>query len=354
MGLIREEVLRLKGYSLSRPPHRIKLNQNESPFDLPAALKEKILGRLRELSWNRYPTPFCDPLRQKVAAREGWDPEGVLVTGGSNVLIQAIVVAAAVKGRILTVTPGFSLYGIEGALLGNRVLAVRLNRDDFSLPAGSFVKQLKRFHPGVVFLANPNAPSGNLFPGEALLEILKVSKGQGTLVVVDEAYFPFSRFTLMPHLQKFPNLILLRTFSKAFSLGGVRLGYLLAAPRIAREVRKAVLPFSVGLLSQAVGEAVLEDDSYIGPLVAGIIRERDSLYEEMKKIPGLTVYPSAANFILFRSPRAKGIFSGLLDAGILIRDVSSRDLPNALRVTVGRPDENRAFLEAMRQIASLA
>lgn len=341
--LIRKEVKRLKGYALSQPPHQIKLNQNESPYDLPPALKKRVLERLAELCWNRYPAPFCDPLRKKIAEKEGWDSEGVLVSGGSNILIQAVVIAASVKGKILTVTPGFSLYEIEGALLGNRVLTVPLCKEDFSLPLDVFLKRIKKENPQIVFLANPNAPTGNLFGEEDLLAVLKTARG---LVVVDEAYYPFSEFTLRPHLKRFSNLILIRTFSKAFSLGGVRLGYLLGSPKVVSEVLKVVLPFSVGALSQAIGEVVLADESYVPALVREIIEQREWLYGKLREIPSLKVYPSRANFILFQTASHRQVFEKILRAGILIRDVSSPHLPKALRVTVGSPEENRAFLSA--------
>ncbi|HSA60384.1 MAG TPA: aminotransferase class I/II-fold pyridoxal phosphate-dependent enzyme, partial [bacterium] len=223
-SVIRKEVRKLKGYRLSSPPHRIKLNQNESPWDLPSPLKEEILERLRRAAWNRYPTPFCDPLRRKIAAREGWAPEGVIVSGGSNILIQALTIAASVGGKILTVTPSFSLYEIEGALLGNRVVAVPLRKGDFSFPRDLFLKRLKAVKPQAVFLANPNAPTGNLFPEEDLVAVMEKAPG---LVVIDEAYYPFSGHTMAPYLKKHKNLVIVRTLSKAFSLGGVRLGYLL-------------------------------------------------------------------------------------------------------------------------------
>lgn len=344
--LIRSEVLASHGYRLKKYPHRIKLNQNESPYDLEKDLKAEILGRLEAVDWNRYPSPYCDPLRKKIAEREEWPADGVVVSGGSNVLIQAILIAAAVGSKIMSVAPGFSLYEIEGKLLGNRVINVPLNPQDFSLPTERFLKILKKEKPKAVFLANPNAPTGNLFPEEQLLAILKASRG---LVVIDEAYYPFSGATLRSHLKKYRNLVILRTLSKAFSLGGVRLGYLLADPKIAGEILKATLPFSVGVLSQAVGEVVLENTAYVSRFVNEVIREREFLYQGLRRLSGLCVYPSHANYILFQSKQSKKIFGGLVEQGILIRDVSGPNLKNALRVSVGSPDENRRFLDVLRK-----
>lgn len=347
---IRKEVRKLKGYRLEHQYGRIKLNQNESPYDLPEPLKRKALEKMKEAAWNRYPTPFCDPLRNKIAEREGWDPRGVVVSGGSNILIQAIVIASSVRGKILTVTPGFSLYEIEGRLLANRVIQAPLHQEDFSLPLELFLTSLRKAKPDIVFLANPNAPTGNLIPEEDLVAILKSAEKVGALVVIDEAYYPFSGVTMAAHLRKFSHLVIIRTLSKAFSLGGVRLGYLLAAPEVAAEVMKVVLPFHVGVLTQAVGEVVLEEDGYVGRLVEEILAGREFLTQGLKAVPGLKVTPSHTNYVLFQTPRAAEIFRGLAERGILIRDVSGKRLPNALRVTVGTKDENKAFLEAMREL----
>jgi len=349
---IRKEVKKLKGYRLDRQYERIKLNQNESPHDLPEVLKKKALRRMEEAAWNRYPTPFCEPLRRKIAEREGVALENVVVAGGSNVLIQAIVIAAAVRSKILTVTPSFSLYEIEGGLLGNRVIQAPLGKDDFSIQTDLFLKCLRKAKPNIVFLANPNAPTGNLFPERDLVAILKASEKVGALVVMDEAYYPFSRFTMAGHLKAFSNLVLIRTLSKAFSLGGVRLGYLLADPAVAGEVLKVTLPFSVGILSQIVGETVLEADDYVRGVVDEILTEREFVYQALKELPGLKIYPSSANYVFFQTPKAEAVFQGLSQQGILIRNVSAKRLPNALRVTIGTKSENQAFIEAMVKITA--
>ena len=347
--LIRKEVRKLKGYHLEMPVCRVKLNQNESPFDLPEPLKRKALERLSSVAWNRYPTPFCDPLRKKIAEREGWGAEGVVVTGGSNILIQAIIIAAAVRGKILTVSPGFSLYEIEGSLLGNRVIRLPLGKADFSFPRENFLKQLRKAKPDVVFIANPNAPTGNLFSEDDLLAVCAKAPG---LVVIDEAYYPFSGMTMAGHLRKFPNLVIIRTLSKAFSLGGGRLGYLLADPKVVGEILKVILPFSVGILSQTVGEVVLDKDNknYVNSVVKETLEAREALYHALKELPGLTVYPSRANFILFQSARSEEILGKLAAEGILIRNVTDRGLPNSLRVSVGTKEENRLFLYVMKKI----
>ena len=343
---IRPEILKIHGYSLKKQNDRIKLNQNESPYDLSSLIKDKVLEKMRESAWNRYPIPYATVLSEKIAVREGLKVENVLVSGGSNVLIQALVAATAVKGRVMTIAPSFSLYELQGKLLGNKVTEIILN-EDFSLPTEKFLKTLKKEKPQIVFLPNPNAPTGNLFPEKDLLEIVKAAKLSQTLVVIDEAYYPFSGVTLAPQIKKYKNLVILRTFSKAFSLGGVRLGYMIADKSVTQEVQKIVLPFSVGILSQVLGEVVLDESQYVDRVVAEAISEREKIYQELSKRKDLKVYPSKTNFILFQ-PKTTALFKDiqnkLSQKGIVIRDVSSKYLPRALRISVGTPEENQEFL----------
>lgn len=346
-SFIRLEVLQVHGYSLKKQNDRIKLNQNESPYDLPEVLKAKVLEKMNQAAWNRYPIPYATGLAAKIAAREGLGPENVLVSGGSNVLIQALVSATAIHQRVMTIAPSFSLYELQGKLFGNKVTEIILN-DDFSLPTEKILKALKKESPQIVFLPNPNAPTGNLFPEKDLLMLIKKAPG---LVVVDEAYYPFSGMTLAHHLKKLKNLVVLRTFSKAFSLGGARLGYMMASKSVVSEVQKILLPFSVGIFSQILGEVVLEESSYMQKVVEEIIAEREQIYQELCKVPGLKVYPSKANFVLFQ-PATMGLFKNIQEKlsqqGIVIRDVSCPCLPRALRISVGTPAENQEFLKALR------
>lgn len=343
--MFRKELKKLKAYSLDRPPHRIKLNQNESPYDLPLPLKKKILREIGKLAWNRYPTPYADSLRKVLGQKLAWDPEGIVVAGGSNVLVQLLVIATALHGKMLTVSPTFSLYEIEGKLFNNRIIKVPLDPGDFSLPLTRFLKTIKKERPNIVFLPNPNAPTGNLFPQASLLAILEKTKG---LVAIDEAYYPFSGVTLKPYLKKYPNLVILRTLSKAFSLAGVRIGYLLAHPKVAEVVRRIMLPFTVGPLQEAIGITALANGHYVQGIVQQISTEREQLFDELRKIPGVTPYPSITNSILFGVSNADRTYRKLLRRGILIRPMAGHGLKNCLRVTIGSPSENRQFLNTLR------
>ncbi len=344
---IRTQVRKLAGYHLDQPDCRIKLNQNESPYDLPMGLKTRILGRLAQLPWNRYPSPYAAALREKIAVQVGWKTEGVLLANGSNVLTQAVVAAIAVGGKVMAPVPSFSLYELYGRLYNNKVVKVPLDAE-FSLDGERFIKAMKKQRPNLTFIPNPNAPTGNLFSTKVLKELIQAAPGY---IVIDEAYYPFSGATLVPMLRRHPQLLILRTFSKAFSLGGVRIGYLLGNPQTIREVRKVVPPFCLNALAETIAGAVLDSPKYVDKLVDEINRERHKVFVALRKLPGITPFPSHANFILFRARKPKAIFRGLLKKGILIRDVSdSGPLKNCLRVSIGTPKENQAFLRVMNQL----
>ncbi|OGQ31526.1 MAG: histidinol-phosphate transaminase [Deltaproteobacteria bacterium RIFCSPLOWO2_02_FULL_50_16] len=344
-SLFRKEVLQMKAYHLERPLCDVKLNQNELPRDIPSAIKSQVLVRFVQTPWNRYSKPYSEDLCERVAAAVGWKSEGVTMANGSNVLIQALILSAAVRQVVMTVAPTFSLYRLEAQALGNRVVEVPLLKD-FSLPKDDFLRTMRIKKPSIIFLSNPNAPTGNLFPEEILIEIIEKAPG---LVVVDEAYYPFSGKTLLPALQQYKNLVLLRTFSKAFALAGVRAGYLLAHPSVVKEVRKVLLPYCLNVLSQIVVETLLEQVVLVQKWVMESLGERERLFEGLQCVPDVSPFPSAANFICFRVKGAKKTFKGLLEQGVLVRDVSDNKLlKNCLRVSVGTAEENARFLQALK------
>ncbi len=345
-NFFRQEVLDLTAYHLEEHTG-VKLNQNESPWDIPVELKTEVVEALIRIPWNRYPLSETRTLQKKMAKYLGVWPDNLVFANGSNVLIQALTFATSIAREILVVDPTFGIYEVEAKLFGNRVIRVPL-REDFSIPPDLFLKTLKKEKPGLVFIPNPNAPTGNLFDRDLLIKIISTAD---CLVVIDEAYCQFSGVTLLDDLKEHDNLVILRTFSKAFALGGLRLGWMIAEPEICHQIQKCLLPFRLGKLTFATAMAVLESPEYMEEYVKVVCKERDRLYQEMKKIKRIKVYPSQANFLLFEVEKGEAVFRKLLSEKVILRQVNDgRRLVNALRVSVGAPEENDVFLNALRKI----
>ena len=348
---IRDEVRSLAAYRFRAQPEGIKLDQNEYPEDLPAAVRERALDRIAAADFHRYPEIHAQSLRGAIARHEGWSPDGVVVSGGSNVLIQAITIAAAVGRRLVTVTPTFSVYGIQGRILAGEVTEVPLG-PEFSLPVDQLVAQL-RTGSGVLFLANPAAPTGNLHPEDAIRAVVDAADPDRWTVVLDEAYWQFSDRHHLDLVQARPNVISLRTLSKAFGLGGVRLGYALTHPDVAANLQKVLLPFSVSALQAAVGLAVLEEPSFLDDRVGLVVRERERVASALRALPGVEAFPSVTNFLLFRVADPEGVYAGLLARRVIVRKQhGAPGLDGCLRVSIGLPADNDRFLAAARALLS--
>lgn len=345
LSYLKPSLKKQKAYQVAQEPELIKLNQNELPYDLPKDLQKKLAARLVKLPLNRY--PVMEPLRLKkaLAQKLKLKPEQILVGTGSNVLLQALVLSLKEKSLVLSVSPSFALYELIPKTFGYPFAGVRLRKKDFTLEEGKFLRVVRQKKPSLIFLANPNAPTGGLYSIDFIKKLLEQTSG---LVLVDEAYFEFSGVTLIKELKKFSNLLINRTFSKAYGLGGVRVGYLLGHEDLLREIKKAMVPFSVGVLNEEAALFALEHQKIFKEKIKEVLAEKEKLYQSMARLKGLEVFPSAANFLLFRVNDALACFTHLKKKGILVRNVSGQpDLKGCLRVTVGTPSENQKFLKAL-------
>ncbi len=341
---LRPDLLAVPAYHFTPRAQTVKLDQNESPYDLPADLKQQVLNRLAATPFNRYPDIDAAGVKAKLLELYDWSG-GVVVAGGSNVLIQALVTAAGLGRSVLTVAPTFSVYGLQAELQGARLVECPLG-EDFRLPLKALKRELDR-GKGVFFLANPAAPTGNLFAAEALLELAEASK-KSWLFVVDEAYHQFSDSDASGLVRRYPHVVSLRTLSKAFGLGGVRLGYALAQSDLAEQLQKAVMPFSVSALQLAVAETVLAAPGYAERYVAEAKHERARVFAALQNLAGVTPYPSSTNFVLFKVPDAAAVFAALLARDVVVRRQDHLPgLAECLRVSVGTPAQNSLFLEAL-------
>jgi histidinol-phosphate aminotransferase len=336
--LVKKEVSLLRAYNAKKIPCRIKLDANESPYGFRGALKA-VAG----LQTNRYPDPEAKMLRGLLAKDLGVNKDTILQGNGSDELIYYLITTFG--GPVLYPVPTFSMYGIIAQALGEKNIGIPLDRE-FDLALEEILSAIKREKPKLIFLSSPNNPTGNCFSAEKILKIIERSK---CIVVVDEAYQPFaSEKGFLPLLKDYQNLVIMRTLSK-IGLAALRTGFLIADRTIIDEVNKVRLPFNVNSLSQAVAIAALKNKKLLNSSVRAIISERKRLLREMEKIKGIRPFPSEANFILFSVNNPDKVYDSLLKRGILVRNIT--DVANrCLRVTVGRPAENSAFLGALREI----
>jgi histidinol-phosphate aminotransferase len=350
LNAVRKEVRAAPNYPFTPIHAPVKLDQNESALDFPHDLKKRALEKMLRAEWNRYPNIHADGLRQKLGAFEGWDADGVLIAPGSNVLIYALTQIAGIGQRVATVAPAFPLYALGARLLGSGLREFQLG-PDFALPMDEMLSELRSGGPGLLYLAEPHAPSGALHDLSQIETILEAAR-DGWIVVLDEAYHQYAGRDHKRLALEYSNVAILRTFSKAWGLGGVRLGYLLAQPSLAQQVQKILLPFNIGVLHQAVLEVALEHPQYVQSRVEETLLERERVYDALQKHPSWTVYPSRANFLLIRTQDAPAAHRALLEKGVLVRRQDSyAGLTGCVRVSIGTPQENDAFLKAALEIA---
>ena len=350
---IRPEIQALSAYHV--PPARgfIKLDAMENPYGWPPELVQAWLDTLRSVELNRYPDPgaseLSDALRRAMQVPAGMQ---VVLGNGSDELIQMLALAVAAPGRVvLAPEPTFVMYRMIAQVVGMRYQAVAL-ADDFSLDSGAMLAAIETHAPAIVFLAYPNNPTGTLFEARVVEEVIGAAPG---LVVVDEAYAPFTDASFMCRLGEFPNLLVMRTVSK-MGLAGLRLGLLAGAPEWLGEIDKTRLPYNINVLTQASACFALQHKGLLDAQAARIRADRGDLLRRLAALPGVQPWPSEANFILFRvaAGSADAVFESLRAQGVLIKNLNPAGgrLRDCLRVTVGTAEENAAFLQALDQALS--
>ena len=348
LALIRPEVRAVSAYAVPSAEGLIKLDAMENPHRLPPTLAAALGEHLAQVAINRYPPAEPTAFKARLARAIGL-PEGqaLLLGNGSDELIHLLIQACAVPGAVVMApAPGFVMYEMSARFDGCRFVGVPL-RADFSLDRPAMLASLAEHRPAVLFLAWPNNPTGNLFARADVEAILATAPG---LVVIDEAYLPFARDTWLPRLGGDARLLVLRTFSK-LGLAGIRLGYLCGDAALLQEVDKLRPPYNVNSLTLAAADFLLDHLEVLEAQAAAIRAERDRVQAVLAAVPGVTVFPSAANFLLLRVAAPDLVFAALKARGILIKNVAHAHplLAGCLRVTIGTPEENEAFLAALRE-----
>jgi histidinol-phosphate aminotransferase len=348
---IREDVRAGHSYNVPDSSGYIKLDAMENPYQLPDPLRQDLAARLADAVLNRYPVPSYSTLKEKIRANLGV-PQGydVILGNGSDEIISILCMACARQDKravVLAPIPAFVMFQRSAQFAGMDFVGVPL-KADFSLDREAMLAAIAEHEPALVFLAYPNNPTGNLYDADDMVAIIE-ALGENGIAVVDEAYQPFARTSFMERLPQYPNLVVMRTLSK-LGLAGIRLGYLSAAPALLQEFDKVRPPYNINVLTQVAAEFALDHIGVLDEQALRLNEARSELAAAMAALPGVTVFPSSANFITVRVPDAENTSAKLFAERVLIKNLSRmhESLANCIRVTVSTPDENAVFLNALK------
>lgn len=344
---IRPEFAAMHAYPVSDATGMVKLDVMENPYRLPEWLAQEIGEIASAVALNRYPVPTSQALRERVRA-VAHVPAGfeVLLGTGSDECIQYITAACAKpEAVVLAPVPSFVMYSMQALFYRCKFVGVPLHAD-FTLDLTATLAAIKRERPTLTWIAYPNNPTGNIFSAADVEAIIRAAAPG--LVVIDEAYQPFARATFMGRLAEFDNLCVMRTFSKV-GLAGLRLGYVAGAPAWINEFDKARSPFNTSVITQAIADKLLQHMDVFEGQCASISAARETARSALSGLPGVTAFPSAANFILARVPDSKATFDKMHAQKVLVKNFGGGHplLANCLRLTIGTPDENRAMIAAL-------
>lgn len=345
--MLSKRLSRLKAYKTETTEAKIRLSSNELPYDIPGELKTLILEELKKLQLNRYPDPHSQELREIIGDFFGVPPENLMLGNGSDELIYYLSIAVGeFEQGVYIPIPTFPMYEISADVLGRPKVCVQLG-SDFDINLEESLRRLDSEGAVLAYYSYPNNPTGNLFTKEKIERI----RDRGLFTVVDEAYFHYSGETFLKDALERGDTVVLRTLSK-IGLAGLRVGVLIGREEVVSELNKVRLPFNVTLPSQVIAKVVLKEGrEFIENAVKKVVDERDRVFRELKGMKGVKAYPSRANFILFRTPfPANRVHSELVKRDVLVRNMSYLPgLEGCLRVSIGKPEENDAFLSALEE-----
>lgn len=350
-SIFRKEILSMSAYKVAEAKGFIKLDAMENPYEWPDNIKEKWLDELKACPINRYPDPEAKQLVDVIRETNKISRQSEILLGnGSDEIIQILLMALSENSTVLSPSPGFVMYKQVALSLGLNYQSVPLQEGSFDLDLPLMLETIKEHSPSIIFLAYPNNPTGNLFVEGDIETILNVAPG---LVVVDEAYAPFADASFLNKLTKYSNLLVMRTVSK-LGLAGLRLGFIAGTGDLIQQLNKIRLPYNINSLTQVTAEFSLKHHGLFDQQTQQICIDRALVLEQLNGFSHVKAYDSLANFILFKTEenQANLIFEGLKERGILIKNLSPQGgiLTDCLRVTIGKPKENKAFIDALSEI----
>ena len=348
---VRDDLRALEGYHSPQVDVRVRLNTNESPEPPPQAWRDELAAAVASVAWHRYPDRTARRLRAAIAASHGVRPEQVFAGNGSNEVLQVLCLAYGGAGRTAAVfEPTYQLHAHIARIAGTSVVAGRRG-PGFVLDLDEVHRVLAEHAPALTFLCSPNNPTGVVDEPASVEGVAAAAPG---VVVVDEAYGQFAPWSALALVDDERPLVVVRTFSKTWSMAGTRLGYLVGPTWLVEELDKVVLPYHLDTAKQLAGELALRHADDMAERVRRLVAERERLVAGLDRLP-VEHWPSGANFVLFRPLARHGreVWEGLLERSVLVRDCSSWEgLEGCLRVTVGTPAEDDAFLAALDEVLS--
>lgn len=346
---VRDDLVALEGYHSPQVDVRVRLNTNEAPTPPPQAFRDAYAAEVSRIEWNRYPDRAATALREGIAAFHDVPMDQIFVANGSNEVIQSLCLAYGGHGRTCAIfEPTYRMHDQIASVTGMST-AIGRRAADLSLDVDEVKRVLAESRPAITFLCSPNNPTGMVEPPDAVNEIAELAPG---LLVVDEAYGEFADWSALDLIDEGRALVVTRTYSKTWSMAAARLGYLIGPSWLVAELDKVALPYHLDVAKQIAGRIALRFVDEMNERVADLVRERERLTERLAKLP-VHVWPSQASFVLFRPLERDGhdVWQALLDRSILVRDTSSwPGLAGCLRVTIGTPEEDDAFLNALEEI----
>lgn len=354
LRFIRQDIQSMHAYAIQDSAGMVKLDAMENPYRLPTELQAELGARLGAVAINRYPGARIDDLKQALAAHVDL-PQGcsLMLGNGSDELISLLSMACDAPGAsILAPVPGFVMYAMSAQLQGLAFHAVPLTAD-FELDEAAMQAAMREHQPALTYIAYPNNPTANLWDAAVIRRLIAEAAAFGGLVVMDEAYQPFSSGTWLDEMRAHPqanaNVLLVRTLSK-LGLAGVRLGYLLGPQSLVHEIDKLRPPYNVSVLNAECALFALEHAGVFATQATEIRHQRRLLVDALAHMPGVTPFPSEANMVLVRVPDAQRCFDALKSQGVLVKNVSKMHplLGHCLRLTVGTPEENAQLIHALK------
>ncbi|KAF3977314.1 MAG: histidinol-phosphate transaminase [Methylococcales symbiont of Iophon sp. n. MRB-2018] len=349
--VFRKEILALSAYKVAEAKNLIKLDAMENPYTWPENIKTEWLDLLKECPINRYPDAEAQQLVETIRHSNQIPAEsGILLGNGSDEIIQLLLMALPEHSSVLAPSPSFVMYKQVALSLGLNYQGIPLLADSFELDLLAMLKAIEQTQPLLIFLSYPNNPTANLFSDSSINSIINAAPA---LVIIDEAYAPFANASYMEKLENNANLLVMRTVSK-LGLAGLRLGFIAGNQEIIEQLNKIRLPYNINSLTQVTVDFALKHQSFFNQQTQQICQDRTWVFDQLKQLPDITAYQSSANFILFKTAknRATAIFEALKEHGILIKNLSPQGqvLTDCLRVTIGKPKENKAFIKALTLI----